>query len=74
MNYLLPIGADIKDAEDLSFLLTARDILARLQAAGSVRILILDACRDNAIPQRLAKAAACPYLAASARSRRRAAR
>jgi hypothetical protein len=36
-------------------LLAARDILARLQAAGSVRILILDACRDNPIPQRLAK-------------------
>jgi hypothetical protein len=55
MNYLLPIDADIKDVEDLSFVLTARDILARLQAAGSVRILILDACRDNPIPQRLAK-------------------
>lgn len=55
MNYLLPIDADIKDAEDLRFLLTARDILEPLQAAGSIRILILDACRDNAIPLRLAK-------------------
>jgi formylglycine-generating enzyme required for sulfatase activity len=55
MNYLLPVDADIRDAADLSFLLTARDILARLQAAGSVRILILDACRDNPIPQRLAR-------------------
>jgi uncharacterized caspase-like protein len=55
VNYLLPIDADIKEEADLGFLLTARDILARLQAAGSVRILVLDACRDNPIPQRLAK-------------------
>ncbi len=55
VNYLLPVDADIKEEADLGFLLTARDILARLQAAGSVRILILDACRDNPIPQRLAR-------------------
>jgi hypothetical protein len=60
MNYLLPVDVgDIKDAADLSagFLVSARDILARLQGAGSVRILILDACRDNPIPQRLASSA-----------------
>ncbi len=55
MNYLLPIDADIRDEADLGFLITARDILARLQGARSVRILILDACRDNAVPRRLAK-------------------
>jgi formylglycine-generating enzyme required for sulfatase activity len=55
VNYLLPVDADIKEEADLGFLLTARDILARLQAASSVRILILDACRDNPIPQRLAR-------------------
>jgi uncharacterized caspase-like protein len=55
VNYLLPIDADIRDAADLGFLPTARDMLARLQAAGSIRILILDACRDNPVPQRLAK-------------------
>jgi uncharacterized caspase-like protein len=53
VNYLLPIEADIKDAADLGFLLSARDIVARLQGADGIRILILDACRDNAIPQRL---------------------
>jgi uncharacterized caspase-like protein len=57
VNYLLPTDVgDINEPGDLSFLLTARDILARLQAAGSVRILILDACRNNPIPQRLARA------------------
>jgi formylglycine-generating enzyme required for sulfatase activity len=55
VNYLLPIDADIKEEADLGFLLTARDIVARLQAASGVRILILDACRDNPIPQRLAR-------------------
>jgi formylglycine-generating enzyme required for sulfatase activity/uncharacterized caspase-like protein len=55
VNYLLPVDADVKEEADLGFQLTARDILARLQAAGSVRILILDACRDNPIPQRLAR-------------------
>jgi hypothetical protein len=57
VNYLLPTDIDdIKTAADLSggFLVTARDIVGRMQVATSVRILILDACRDNAIPQRLA--------------------
>jgi uncharacterized caspase-like protein len=60
VNYLLPTDiGDIRDAAELSgsFLVTARDIVARLQGAGSVRILILDACRDNPIPQRLASSA-----------------
>jgi hypothetical protein len=60
VNYLLPTDiGDIKEAAELtgSFLVTARDMVARLQGAGSVRILILDACRDNPIPQRLASSA-----------------
>jgi formylglycine-generating enzyme required for sulfatase activity len=57
VNYLLPTDVgDINEPGDLSFLITARDIVARLQAAGSVRILILDACRNNPIPLRLARA------------------
>jgi invasion protein IalB len=55
VNYLLPVDSDIKDAADLRFLPTARDIIARLQAANSVRILILDACRDNPIAQQLGR-------------------
>jgi formylglycine-generating enzyme required for sulfatase activity len=55
VNYLLPVDADIKEEADLGFQITARDIVARLQTAGSVRILILDACRDNPIPQRLSR-------------------
>jgi uncharacterized caspase-like protein len=54
VNYLLTIEVDIKDAADLGFLLSSRDIVARLQSADGIRILILDACRDNPIPQRLA--------------------
>jgi hypothetical protein len=65
VNYLLPIdGGDIREAADLSadFLVTARDILARLQGASSVRILIMDACRHNPIPQRLARSARSPAI------------
>ena len=54
VNYLLPVDADIKDAADLGFQLAARDIVARLQGADGIRILILDACRNNPLPQRLA--------------------
>jgi uncharacterized caspase-like protein len=56
LNYLLPVDANIKDEADLGFTLTARDIVARLQLAASIRILILDACRHNPIPQRLTRA------------------
>jgi formylglycine-generating enzyme required for sulfatase activity len=57
VNYLLPVDVgDINEPSDLSFLITARDIVARLQAASGVRILILDACRNNPIPLRLARA------------------
>jgi len=55
-NYLLPVDANIQDVADLGFLPTVRDIMARLQLAPGVRILILDACRDNPVPQRLAAA------------------
>jgi uncharacterized caspase-like protein len=52
-NYLLPIDANIKDVADLGFLPTVRDLISRLQFSPGARILILDACRDNPIPQRL---------------------
>jgi formylglycine-generating enzyme required for sulfatase activity len=58
VNYLLPVDVgEINEPADLngSFVVTARDILARLQAATRVRILILDACRSNPIPQRFAR-------------------
>jgi hypothetical protein len=52
------VDADIKDLADLGFLPTARDIASRLQVAAGVRVLILDACRDNPIPRRLLDASA----------------
>jgi TPR repeat protein len=53
-NYLLPVDADIQDEADLRFLMKAQDIADALQAASRIRILILDACRDNNVPQRIA--------------------
>ena len=50
-NYLLPIDADIKDAADLDYVPTAQNIVSGLQSSRGARILILDACRDNPIPQ-----------------------
>jgi formylglycine-generating enzyme required for sulfatase activity len=67
VNYLLPVDADIKDAADLGFLTTARDIVSRLALAAGVRILILDACRDNPIPQQLADASSNGRSTAAAR-------
>ena len=52
-NYLLPVDADIQDEADLRFLMKAQDISDALQGASRVRILILDACRDNNVPQKI---------------------
>jgi uncharacterized caspase-like protein len=51
LNYLLPIDAEIKNATDLSFLPNAWDIFWQPNGSG-MRILILDASRDNPITQR----------------------
>jgi len=47
VNYLVPIDAVVRDEVDLRRLVRADEILADLQQAKNLRILVLDACRDN---------------------------
>jgi Caspase domain len=52
-NYLLPIDAEIKDAADLRRLSKVDDIVADLQQAKDLRILVLDSCRDDPLADEL---------------------
>jgi len=47
VNYLVPIDAQLHDEADLRRLARVDDIVADLQQAKNVRILVLDSCRDN---------------------------
>jgi len=47
VNYLAPVDTQLKDAADLRRLVRLDDMVADLQQAKSLRILVLDACRDN---------------------------
>jgi hypothetical protein len=46
-NYLVPVDAQLRDEADLRRMARADQILADLQPAKNLRILVLDACRDN---------------------------
>jgi hypothetical protein len=47
INYLVPVDASLRDEADLRRMARADEILADLQQAKNLRILVLDACRDN---------------------------
>ncbi|WFU43595.1 caspase family protein [Bradyrhizobium sp. CB82] len=47
VNYLAPIDTRLTDVADLRRLVRLDDIVADLQQAKNLRILVLDACRDN---------------------------
>jgi Caspase domain len=53
LNYLAPVDAEVKDEADFRRLPTAQQIVEDLQAAKNIRILILDACRDNMVAERV---------------------
>ena len=56
-NYMVPIDADVSNEADLPFQLVAVDIaLQRLASQRITTIVILDACRNNPLANRLAKA------------------
>jgi OOP family OmpA-OmpF porin len=52
-NYLLPVDALIKDSTDLRRLAKVDDIVDDLQQAKTLRVLILDSCRDNPLADEL---------------------
>jgi tetratricopeptide (TPR) repeat protein len=54
VNYLLPVDARIEEESDLRRLIQLQSVLDDLRAAKGIRILILDACRDNGVVQRIA--------------------
>lgn len=47
VNYLAPTDTQMKDVADLRRLVRLDDMVADLQQAKNLRILVLDACRDN---------------------------
>ena len=53
INYLLPVDAELKDEADLRRLVRVDQIVADLQQARNLRILVLDACRDNPLAEAL---------------------
>jgi len=57
-NYLVPVDARLEDEFKLTFELTRLDdVLFGLERARGVKILILDACRDNPLANRLIQTA-----------------
>jgi uncharacterized caspase-like protein len=55
-NYLIPVGARLEDEVSVHFELIALDEIQRaLQRSDGVRILILDACRNNPLAAELAR-------------------
>jgi formylglycine-generating enzyme required for sulfatase activity len=52
-NYLAPIDAKLNDEADLRRMTKVDEIVADLQQAKNLRILILDSCRDNPLEEQL---------------------
>jgi hypothetical protein len=52
-NYLMPVDAKLMDEADLRRMARLDEIVADLQQAKSLRILVLDACRDNPLADAL---------------------
>lgn len=53
VNYLIPVDSRLRDETDLRRMLRVDEIVADLQKAKNLRILILDACRDNPLAETL---------------------
>jgi len=53
INYLMPVDAKLTDEADLRRMARVDDIVADLQQAKNLRILVLDACRDNPLAEDL---------------------
>jgi hypothetical protein len=54
-NYLMPVDAALRDEADMRRLVRVDDIVADLKQAKSLRILVLDACRDNPLAEELSR-------------------
>ncbi len=55
-NYLMPVDADVKDEISLPFETVAvENVRAALDRSNGIKIMILDACRNNPIAEKLAR-------------------
>jgi uncharacterized caspase-like protein len=53
VNYLMPVDAKLTDEADLRRMARVDDIVADLQRARNLKILVLDSCRDNPLSDQL---------------------
>jgi uncharacterized caspase-like protein len=53
VNYLMPVDARLTDEADLRRMARVDDIVADVQQAKNLRILVLDSCRDNPLAEQL---------------------
>jgi Caspase domain/VHL beta domain len=53
VNYLMPVDARLNDEADFRRMARVDDIVADLQQAKNLRILVLDSCRDNPLAEQL---------------------
>jgi uncharacterized caspase-like protein len=53
INYLVPVDAQLNDEADLRRMVRVDDVIADMQPAKNLRILVLDSCRDNPLAEQL---------------------
>ena len=53
INYVVPVDAQLNDEADLRRLVRVDDVIADMQPAKNLRILVLDSCRDNPLAEQL---------------------
>ena len=53
INYLVPVDAQLNDEADLRRMVRVDDVIADMQQAKNLRILVLDSCRDNPLAEQL---------------------
>jgi S1-C subfamily serine protease len=53
VNYMVPIDAELHDEADLRRMTRVDEVVADLQQAKNLRILVLDSCRDNPLADEL---------------------
>jgi hypothetical protein len=53
INYLVPVDAQVNDEADLRRMVRVDDVIADMQPAKNLRMLVLDSCRDNPFAEQL---------------------
>jgi len=67
INYLMPVDAKLDDEADLRRMVRLDDIVADMQHAKNLRILVLDSCRDNPLADELKRSIAAARSASVGR-------